>query len=60
LKYRLFYGNAKGECLIRYDNERGKGDHKYITGKEEPYTFRDVETLVADFQQDIDTIRRSQ
>lgn len=58
LKYRLFYGNAKGECLIRYDNEKGKGDHKHIAGKEEPYLFIDVETLVADFQRDIDNTRR--
>jgi hypothetical protein len=56
----LFYGNAKGKCLVRYDNERGKGDHKHIKGKEEPYSFTDVKTLVADFQRDIDTIRRLQ
>jgi hypothetical protein len=61
LKYRLFYGNAKGECLVRYDNETGKGDHRHtIEGEEEPYTFINVETLVADFQRDIDIIRRSQ
>ena len=25
LKYRLYFGRA-GECLVRYDNEAGKGD----------------------------------
>ena len=25
LKYSLFYGRS-GKCLVRYDNERGKGD----------------------------------
>jgi len=27
LKYRLNCGDANGRCLVRYDNERGKGDH---------------------------------
>ena len=49
LKYRLFYGDASGKCLVRYDNESGKGDHRHIGGKEEHYQFRDVETLIADF-----------
>lgn len=26
-KYRLFFG-AAGKCFVRYDNERGKGDHR--------------------------------
>jgi len=47
LKYRLFYGLADGACVVRYDNETGKGDHRHIRGKEEPYEFRDVETLVS-------------
>ena len=28
LKYRLYYGLADGTCVVRYDNETGKG----ITG----------------------------
>lgn len=60
LKYRLFYGNTKGECLVRYDNERGKGDHKHIKGKEEVYHFIDVETLIADFQKDIERMKGEQ
>ena len=58
LKYRLFYGDAAGKCLVRYDNESGKGDHRHIGEREEPYWFHDVETLIADFQQDIDEFRR--
>ena len=53
LKYRLYYGNAEGRCLIRYDNERGKGGHRHCGDDEEPYLFRDVETLVADSLEDI-------
>ena len=58
LKYRLFYGLAEGTCVVRYDNEAGKGGHRHRRGKEERYRFRDVETLVADFQKDIEKARR--
>jgi len=57
LKYRLYYGDAEGCCLIRYDNERGKGDHRHCGDAEESYVFRDVETLVADFLTDIRQVR---
>ena len=58
LKYRLYYGLADGTCVARYDNETGKGDHRHKRDREEPYQFRDVETLVADFLQDIEKARR--
>ena len=57
LKYRLYYGDSKGNCLVRYDNETGKGDHKHYKNREEPYNFHSVEKLVADFQRDIDKLR---
>ncbi len=53
LKYSLYYGLADGTCVVRYDNETGKGDHRHIGEKEEPYIFKDVETLVHDFLEDI-------
>ena len=28
-KYRLFYG-LPGQERVRYDNERGKGDHRHV------------------------------
>jgi len=58
LKYRLYYGMPDGTCMIRYDNETGKGDHRHFFGQEKVYHFKDVESLVADFQRDIDLIRR--
>jgi hypothetical protein len=58
LKYRLYYGLADGTCIVRYDNETGKGDHRHRNNQEEPYQFRDVETLVADFLEDIEKARR--
>ncbi len=56
LKYRLYYGDSKGNC-VRYDNETGKGDHRHLNDKEEQYYFTTVEKLVADFQQDINKLR---
>lgn len=51
-KYRLAYV-VDGECVLRYDNETGKGDHRHIGMKEFKYAFSTIEQLLADFQQDI-------
>ncbi|HEB78286.1 MAG TPA: hypothetical protein ENI90_07155 [Methylothermaceae bacterium] len=56
-KYRFYYGLADGQCVVRYDNERGKGDHRHIGDQEETYVFIDVETLVADFLTDVSKAR---
>ena len=56
LKYRLFYG-APGKSIVRYDNERGKGDHRHYGGVEEPYIFSTVEQLIQDFAGDIERYR---
>ena len=58
LKYRLYYGLPDGTCIVRYDNEAGKGDHRHSGGLEKPYKFTNVETLVADFLEDIEKARR--
>jgi len=58
LKYRLYYGLGDGTCLVRFDNESGKGDHKHVSGREERYRFIDVEKLVADFLAEIEKARR--
>ncbi len=44
--------------MVRYDNETGKGDHRHYMEKEETYHFVDVETLIDDFQKDINWFRR--
>jgi len=56
MKYRLYYGKA-GERLVGYDNERGKGDHRHISGRELPYHFVSVRQLVADFLADVREVR---
>jgi hypothetical protein len=58
-KYRLAYV-ANGECVLRYDNEAGKGDHKHINGVEVLYTFVDTETLVDDFWNDVTQLETQQ
>lgn len=55
-KYRLFYGYPD-HCLVRYDNERGKGDHRHEGEQQEIYAFISVEQLIQDFKADIERIR---
>ena len=52
-KYRLALV-VNGECVMRYDNERGKGDHRHIGDREEPYTFTTLEALIRAFNQDVE------
>jgi len=52
-KYRLAYVVC-GECVLRYDNEAGKGDHKHFGEAQTPYDFSTPEQLIADFQRDIE------
>lgn len=47
-KYRAVFV-VDGVRVIGFDNERGKGDHCHLNGKELPYEFRGVEVLVEDF-----------
>ena len=56
LKYSLFYGYP-GRRLVGYDNERGKGDHRHVDGREESYAFTTVEVLIADFVADVRKFR---
>ena len=51
-KYRLAYV-VSGVCVVRYDNEVGKGDHRHFNGKESSYNFKTQDKLIADFQRDI-------
>lgn len=44
---------ADGICVLRYDNEAGKGDHRHIGDREEPYSFRDTDKLLQDFRMQI-------
>ena len=48
-KYRLYFGK-NGVCLVRFDNEQGKGDHMHINGIESQYHFTDISRLMGDFK----------
>lgn len=54
-KYRLALV-VSGQCLLRYDNERGKGDHRHIRGVEEPVEFTSLEALYEAFQASMEII----
>ena len=51
-KYRLTYVVA-GRCVLRYDNESGKGDHRHFGDAEARYSFSTPERLMTDFESDI-------
>lgn len=47
-KYRLAYV-VNNRCVLRYDNEAGKGNHVRINEQEISYNFVSTEQLVDDF-----------
>lgn len=52
-KYRLAFV-VRETCVVRYDNERGKGDHKHIGALETPYAFTTLDQLLEDFWADVE------
>jgi hypothetical protein len=56
-KYRLAYV-VNGRRVIGYDNERGKGDHRHVGDREEPYAFSSIERLLAEFTAEVEALRR--
>lgn len=55
-KYRLALV-SENICVLRYDNEAGKGDHKHEEGQEQEYEFGGIDRLLADFFGDIELWR---
>lgn len=51
LKYRLYCGRLD-KCVVRYDNETGKGDHRHYGEKEDAYLFVSLPELIEDFKND--------
>jgi len=55
-KYSLAF--VVGEvCVLRFDNEAGKGDHKHVGATEAPYRFTTPEQLLSDFWREVDQWR---
>jgi hypothetical protein len=55
-KYRLAF-IVNEQCVFRYDNETGKGDHKHIGKNELPYIFTTPQALLDNFWKDVDNWR---
>jgi hypothetical protein len=49
---------VEGECVLRYDNEAGKGDHHHRDGVELSYRFTTLPALLNDFWQQVDEWRQ--
>jgi hypothetical protein len=58
-KYSLVYV-VKDTRVIGYDNAEGKGDHRHIRGKTEPYKFVSLKKLANDFYRDIERYKRGE
>ena len=52
-KYALAYV-VRGVCVLRYDNEAGKGDHRHVGAVEAAYRFTTPAQLLADFWTEVD------
>jgi hypothetical protein len=55
-KYSFAYVE-RGVCVLRYDNEAGKGDHIHWGDDSQAYRFTTLEQLLADFWADVDRWR---
>jgi len=51
-KYRMALV-ADDVCVMRYDNEAGKGDHRHASDGEFAYQFEGIDKLLADFARDV-------
>jgi hypothetical protein len=56
LKYRLAFV-VDGQCVLRYDNESGKGDHRHLGNDEYPYALATPAQLIEDFWNDVERLR---
>lgn len=59
-RHAFKYGLAlvvDGHCVLRYDNEQGKGDHQHLDDEQIPYFFTTPRALLDDFWSDVDNWR---
>jgi hypothetical protein len=55
-KYRLALVSG-GVCVLRYDNEVGKGEHKHVDGREVAFAFVYLDTLLDAFFAEVEQWR---
>ncbi|MDD5579164.1 MAG: DUF6516 family protein [Methylobacter sp.] len=51
--YRLAFV-VDSQCILRYDNEAGKGNHKHVGRIESAYEFESPRQLLVDFWNDVE------
>jgi hypothetical protein len=56
-KYRLAL-IVDEACVLRFDNEAGKGDHRHVLGAQERYSFTDPDALLRNFWREVEEWRR--
>jgi len=57
VRYRLaFVRHGEATPTVLYDNHPPKGHHRHVGGVEGPYSFVDVDQLLADFGADVERI----
>jgi len=56
-KYRLAYV-VDDVCVLRFDNEAGKGDHFHYGSSEASYEFVSIDALLTDFSKYIERWNR--
>jgi hypothetical protein len=49
---------VNGECVLRYDNERGKGNHRHMGDGEEAIEFTSLDALSDAFHAEIERMLR--
>lgn len=57
--HRLRHYVVDGVRVVGFDNERGKGDHCHLDGREFPYVFSSIEQLIEDFIAEVEKRRAS-
>ena len=56
-RFRCFMVHATtGEEIVGYDNHWPKGSHRHLQGREESYSFQNIETLLSDFKRDCERV----
>ncbi len=57
VKYRLHYGTAAGETLIRYDNSHGVHERHTEAGVDDNYEFPGYDTVQERFWDEVEQFR---
>lgn len=56
--YSLSLISPEGERAVGYDNHWPKRHHWHVLEEEGPYTYKGIDTLIADFKADVARVRK--